>query len=161
MNVERNICTTVQQRGGVGLLLFCLFVCLFVWDRVSLCSPGYPGTQFVDRASLELIEIHLPLPPMLELKACTLPHPALPTPIVISVFCFLFFPELRTEPRALCLLSKHSTNELNPQPVISVFKKKIKSCLAILQLAVIPKEVLPLSVFPCFQSLGWGFSRSS
>jgi len=35
---------------------------------------------------------------------------------------FLFFPELRTEPRALCLLGKHSTTELNPQPhTISFF----------------------------------------
>jgi hypothetical protein len=34
----------------------CLFVCLFVcfWDRVSLCSPGCPGTHSVDQAGLEL-----------------------------------------------------------------------------------------------------------
>jgi hypothetical protein len=35
-----------------------LFVCLFVWlvfrDRVSLCSPGCPGTHSVDQAGLEL-----------------------------------------------------------------------------------------------------------
>jgi hypothetical protein len=37
---------------------FCLFVCfVFVWlvlvfqDRVSLCSPGCPGTHSVDQAS--------------------------------------------------------------------------------------------------------------
>jgi hypothetical protein len=32
----------------------CLFVCLFVWDRVSLCSPGCPGTHSVDQAVPEL-----------------------------------------------------------------------------------------------------------
>jgi hypothetical protein len=30
----------------------CLF--LFFWDRVSLCSPGCPGTHFVDQAGLKL-----------------------------------------------------------------------------------------------------------
>jgi hypothetical protein len=33
------------------------FVCLFCFvfrDRVSLCSPGCPGTHFVDQAGLEL-----------------------------------------------------------------------------------------------------------
>jgi hypothetical protein len=31
--------------------------------QVSLCSPGYPGTHYVDQASLKLTEVHLPLPP--------------------------------------------------------------------------------------------------
>jgi len=31
-------------------------------------------------------------------------------------FFFFFFPELGTEPRALRLLGKRSTTELNPQP---------------------------------------------
>ena len=26
---------------------------IFFQDRVSLCSPGYPGTHYVDQASLE------------------------------------------------------------------------------------------------------------
>ena len=37
--------------------------CLFVADRVSLCSPGCPGTHSINQAGLELTEIHLPLPP--------------------------------------------------------------------------------------------------
>ena len=38
----------------LSLLLFvCLFVCLF-GDRVSLCSPGCPGTDFVDQVGREL-----------------------------------------------------------------------------------------------------------
>jgi hypothetical protein len=35
------------------VVCFCLFVCLFQ-DRVSLCSPGCPGTHSVDQAGLEL-----------------------------------------------------------------------------------------------------------
>ena len=35
------------------LLLFGVLFC-FVWDRVSLCSPGCPGTHSVDQAGLEL-----------------------------------------------------------------------------------------------------------
>jgi hypothetical protein len=35
--------------------LFLFFVCLFVFQgRVSLYSPGCPGTHFVDEAGLEL-----------------------------------------------------------------------------------------------------------
>jgi hypothetical protein len=42
-----------------GWFLFCfvfvfVFVCLFFRDRVSLCSPGCPGTHFVDQAGIEL-----------------------------------------------------------------------------------------------------------
>jgi hypothetical protein len=42
-----------------------LFVCLFCFvfqDRVSLYSPGCPGTHFVDQAGLKP-EIRPPLPP--------------------------------------------------------------------------------------------------
>jgi hypothetical protein len=34
--------------------LFYLFIYLFIWDRVSPCSPGCPGTHSVDQAGLEL-----------------------------------------------------------------------------------------------------------
>jgi hypothetical protein len=40
----------------------------FFRDKVSLYSPGCPGTHFVDQAGLEL---SLPLPPELGLKVCT------------------------------------------------------------------------------------------
>jgi hypothetical protein len=55
-------------RFNNGNMIYTLFfVCLFVGflvfqDRVSLCSPGCPGTHFVDQAGLELRN-HLPLPP--------------------------------------------------------------------------------------------------
>jgi len=41
---------------------WCLFVCSFFWDRVSLCSAGCPGALSIDQAGLELIKISLPLP---------------------------------------------------------------------------------------------------
>lgn len=40
-----------------------------------------------------------------------------------DVFALFFFPELMIEPRILCLLSKHSTTELNPQLCCDSFKK--------------------------------------
>jgi hypothetical protein len=49
---------------------FCLFVVVVVFrDRVSLYSPGCPGTQSVDQAGLELR--NLPASQVLGLKACT------------------------------------------------------------------------------------------
>jgi hypothetical protein len=45
---------------GVLSLWFCLFVCFIFQDRVSLCSPGYPETCFVDQAGLKLTAIHFP-----------------------------------------------------------------------------------------------------
>ena len=52
---------------------FNFFFFLFFWDRVSLCSPGCPGTHFVDQAGLKL-ELRNPpasAPQVLGLKACT------------------------------------------------------------------------------------------
>jgi hypothetical protein len=49
-----------QKMVLLACLLFFLFLFLFnlifffFWDRVSLCSPGYPGTRFVDQAGLKL-----------------------------------------------------------------------------------------------------------
>jgi hypothetical protein len=51
------------------MVIFYLF--LFVWffrDRVSLCSPGCPGTHSVDQADLELR--NLPASQVVGLKAC-------------------------------------------------------------------------------------------
>jgi hypothetical protein len=55
------------------LFLFCLFVlfCFFVFrDRVSLCSPGCPGTHFVDQAGLKLRNLPASASQVLELKVC-------------------------------------------------------------------------------------------
>ena len=39
-------------------------------DRVSLCSPGRPGTQSVDQAGLELRNLTVSASQVLGLKAC-------------------------------------------------------------------------------------------
>jgi hypothetical protein len=51
-------------------LFLSFFVCLFVLDRVSLCSPGCPGTHFVDQAALELRNLPASDSRVLGLKAC-------------------------------------------------------------------------------------------
>jgi hypothetical protein len=43
----------------------------FFLDRVSLCSPGCPGTHFVDQADLELREPPASASRVLGLKACS------------------------------------------------------------------------------------------
>jgi hypothetical protein len=48
--------------------VFCLFVCFR--DRVSLYSPGCPGTHFVDQAGLELRNLPASASQVLGLKAC-------------------------------------------------------------------------------------------
>jgi hypothetical protein len=58
------------------ILHFALLVCfVFVFlffprDRVSLCSPGCPGTHFVDQAGLELRNPPASASQVLELKVC-------------------------------------------------------------------------------------------
>jgi hypothetical protein len=54
----------------VCLFFVCLFVCFFR-DRVSLYSPGYPGTHFVDQAGLKLRNPPASASGVLGLKACT------------------------------------------------------------------------------------------
>jgi hypothetical protein len=49
--------TLKQPTFSLFLFCFCLFVFGFIfvfWHRVSLCSPGCPGTHSVDQAGLEL-----------------------------------------------------------------------------------------------------------
>jgi hypothetical protein len=43
---------------------------LFFWDRVSLYSPGCPGTHFVDQAGLELRNLPASASWVLGLKVC-------------------------------------------------------------------------------------------
>jgi hypothetical protein len=66
----------------VGWFAFCLFVCLFVCflvfrDRVSLCSPGCPGTHSADQAGLELRNPPASASQVLGLKACATRHDGL------------------------------------------------------------------------------------
>jgi hypothetical protein len=54
-----------------SLFFFSLFFCLFGFqDRVSLCSPGCPGTHSVDQAGLELRNLPASASRVLGLKAC-------------------------------------------------------------------------------------------
>jgi hypothetical protein len=50
--------------------LFGIFDPFFFRDRVSLCSPGCPGTHFVDQAGLELRNPPASASRVLGLKAC-------------------------------------------------------------------------------------------
>jgi hypothetical protein len=51
--------------------VFCLFVCFLAFrDRISLCSPGCPGTHSVDQAGLELRNPPASASQVLGLKAC-------------------------------------------------------------------------------------------
>jgi hypothetical protein len=51
--------------------LFCFVLFCFVFrDRVSLYSPGCPGTHFVDQAGLKLKNLPASASRVLELKEC-------------------------------------------------------------------------------------------
>jgi hypothetical protein len=52
-----------------NFFLFCLV--WFFQDRVSLCSPGCPGTHFVNQAGLKLRNLPASASQVLGLKACT------------------------------------------------------------------------------------------
>ena len=54
------------------LILVCLFLCFgfFFLDRVSLCSPDFPGTHSVDQAGLKLRKLPASASQVLGLKAC-------------------------------------------------------------------------------------------
>lgn len=47
----RQVGMAADNGSGARTWAFCLFSVLFfflvVWDRVSLCSPGFPGTQTI------------------------------------------------------------------------------------------------------------------
>jgi hypothetical protein len=53
------------------LLFFWFLVFWFFWDRVSLYSPGCPGTHFVNQAGLELRNPPSSASGVLVLKVCT------------------------------------------------------------------------------------------
>jgi hypothetical protein len=59
--------------GSKECTQFCLFgfVCLFVFETVSLCSPGCPGTHSVDQAGLVLRNPPASASQVLGFKVCT------------------------------------------------------------------------------------------
>jgi hypothetical protein len=54
----------------LGFLVLALVLVLVFRDRVSLCSPGCPGTHSVDQAGLELRNLPASASQVLVLKAC-------------------------------------------------------------------------------------------
>jgi hypothetical protein len=52
-------------------VLLCFALLCFFQDRVSLCSPGCPGTHSVDQAGLELRNPSASASEVLRLKECT------------------------------------------------------------------------------------------
>lgn len=65
--------------------LICLF--LYIFLRVLLCSSSWPSTLCVDRSSLELAAVFLPLPPKCWYYQCAPSHLAHPS-ILWILFCF-------------------------------------------------------------------------
>jgi hypothetical protein len=60
-----------NQNKQINEYFFFVFVFVLVFrDRVSLCSPGYPGTHSVDQAGLKLKNLPASAFQVLGLKAC-------------------------------------------------------------------------------------------
>jgi hypothetical protein len=59
-----------SREGPWGSYSTLLFIHLFLWDRVSLYSPGCPGTHLVDQAGFELRNPPASASQVLGLKAC-------------------------------------------------------------------------------------------
>jgi hypothetical protein len=60
-----------QGLSGQELFIIIIINFFFVFrDRVSLCSPGCPGTHSVDQAGLELRDLPASASQVLGLKAC-------------------------------------------------------------------------------------------
>jgi hypothetical protein len=68
----RSHASTMYVAGPWSLFLFCLFGWFLVFrDRVSLFSPGCPGTHSVNQADLELRNQPASASQVLGLKVCT------------------------------------------------------------------------------------------
>jgi hypothetical protein len=85
-------CPTKMPHSLRGFFLFFWFFFFFFFflvfrDRVSLCSPGCPGTHFVDQAGLKLRDPPVSASHMLELKAP--PPPGIIYGFIVNV-CFGF-----------------------------------------------------------------------
>jgi hypothetical protein len=71
MNVSIHVCVCdLQYLPLPPSILFIIYLFLVFRDRVSLCSPGCPGTHLVDQAGLELRNPPASASRVLGLKAC-------------------------------------------------------------------------------------------
>jgi hypothetical protein len=74
------------------LFLFFILFYLFIFGflrQVSLCSPGCPGTHFVDQAGLELRNLPASASQVLGLKACA--TTARPPSFFLKIYLFMYF----------------------------------------------------------------------
>jgi hypothetical protein len=69
MHTEYNF-EYLLSNSFISFSFFFFFFFLVFRDRVSLCSPGCPGTHFVDQAGLELRNPPASASQVLGLKAC-------------------------------------------------------------------------------------------
>jgi hypothetical protein len=65
-----HMCLCVSMCMCMQICVYILFFCFVFQDRVSLYSPGFPGTHFVDQAGLELRNLPASASQVLGLKAC-------------------------------------------------------------------------------------------
>jgi hypothetical protein len=77
MKKDKPISINQFPKASITLQLFCFLFCfvLFLFcfqDKVSLCSPGCPGTHTVDQAGLELRNPPASASQVLGLKACAI-----------------------------------------------------------------------------------------
>jgi hypothetical protein len=71
LSVAANILNWPSPQLDLFVCLFGFFVLFsFFRNRVSLCSPGCPGTHFVDQTGLELRNLPASASQVLGLKAC-------------------------------------------------------------------------------------------
>jgi hypothetical protein len=101
-------CTTLTVLSAFVFLFFpFLFLFWFFFrDRVSLCSPGCPGTHFVDQAGLELRNPPASASRVLGLKA--LCYPSQGSLMFTQPYTMLFFEVLSIEGKGLYLYGKCS-----------------------------------------------------
>jgi hypothetical protein len=94
---------SIDLKSKIILFFFPFF---FFLDRVSLCSPGCPGTHSIDQAGLELRDLPASAFQVLGLKACAttarLNHIFLSTGVILTIFVhsclFGFVFETRSHP---------------------------------------------------------------
>jgi hypothetical protein len=86
----RSFCLSETIYDKEFFFFFFFFFFLVFWDRVSLCSPGCPGTHSVDQTGLELRNPPASASQVLRLKVCAT-TPGLTRNSLLLIFCLLFF----------------------------------------------------------------------
>jgi hypothetical protein len=127
--------------GGKGFFFF------FFWGRVSLCSPGCPGTHSVDQAGLELRNPPASASQVLGLKVCaTTPSPSVR--ILNRLYNTHFWTHFITSASKHCVAlppiagaghrAQHSGDPNSRVPVLS-FRKLVAGTGEMAQLTALPK----------------------